>query len=196
MPFDPATIALQRDLLAKTSRQLDSDRRELARLPKNSRSKMAERLRPRVATNTAIVRDLAALIRSVEPAADVPVLDERAQWIADGRAVLDLLEANPNLPLNLATGLSISYHPMPGRDADDADKKAAVDAVAEQLGVEVTPSGPSSHYEAEILLGSARYGAVAVLSDYLARYDAVRSLGEAALAELDELEAAKAEVVR
>lgn len=64
--FDPATIALQRELLAKTSRQLDSDRRELSRLPKNSKSKMAEKLRPRVATNTAVVGDLAALIRFME----------------------------------------------------------------------------------------------------------------------------------
>lgn len=109
----------------------------------------------------------------------VPADPRRAQWIADARAVLDLLESNPELPLNLVSGPTISYYPL---NADnDAKSMAAVDAVAKSLGVAVMPPGPGSHYEAEIRFGSASYKAVAVLTDYRERRRAIERLGEAAL---------------
>lgn len=116
------------------------------------------------------------------PAPDVEVDPRRVQWIADARALIDFIEANPELPLNTHSGIGVSYHPMPG-DLDDADKKAAVDAVANMLGVAVTPPGPGSHYEVQKTFGSATYKAVAVLKDYSDRYYAIQELGEAALAD-------------
>jgi lipopolysaccharide biosynthesis protein len=103
----------------------------------------------------------------------------RAQWIADARAVLDLLESNPDLPLNLASGMTVNYYPL--GNVGDIEAMAAVDAVADTLGVAVTPPGPGSHYEAEIRLGSAAYKAIAVLKDYSNRRRAIERLGEAAL---------------
>ena len=103
----------------------------------------------------------------------------RDQWIADARAVLDLLESNPDLPLNLVSGVSVSYFPL--RSDDDTEAMAVVDAVADTLGVAVTPPGPGSHYEAEICFGSASYKAIAVLKDYRDRRAAIDRLGEAAL---------------
>ena len=63
----------------------------------------------------------------------------------------------------------------------DIEAMAAVDAVADTLGVAVTPPGPGSHYEAEICFGSASYKAIAVLTDYRERRRAIERLGEAAL---------------
>lgn len=103
----------------------------------------------------------------------------RAQWIADARAVLDLLESNPALPLNLVSGVTVGYYPL--GDVGDIEAMAAVDAVADILGVAVTPAGPGSHYEAEICFGSASYKAIAVLKDYRDRRAAIDRLGEAAL---------------
>lgn len=103
----------------------------------------------------------------------------RTQWIADARAVLDLLESNPDLPLNLASGMTVNYYPL--GNVGDIEAMAAVDAVADALGAAVTPPGPGSHYEAEICFGSASYKAIAVLKDYRDRRAAIDRLGEAAL---------------
>jgi hypothetical protein len=103
----------------------------------------------------------------------------RAQWIADARAVLDLLESNPELPLNLAVGLNINYYPLTAEG--DIEATAAVDAIADKLGVAVTPPGPGSHYEAKVRFGSASYKAVTVLKDYREKRDAIERLGKAAL---------------
>lgn len=119
----------------------------------------------------------------------------RAQWLADARALLDYLEANPDVPLNQYRGIEISHHPLPSAAVDDADKMAAVDIIADLLGTPVTtPSTPGSHYETEIRFGSASYRAVSVLKEYIDRHDAVQSLGEAALAEIEENKAVKAEM--
>lgn len=142
-------------------------------------------------------RDWCAGSRQLPAVEPKPVLDRRAQWIADARAVLNLLESNPDLPLNLASGLTVSYHPLRFNDPDDpadAEKKAAVDAVAAQLGVPVVGPDSGHHYEAQIHFGSAAYQAVAVLRDYREKDDAIQRFGKAALAELADIEAAKAEV--
>lgn len=64
--FDPATIQLQRELLTKTTRDVDRDRRLLDKQPKGSRSKMARTLRERIATGERVAADLGALIRFME----------------------------------------------------------------------------------------------------------------------------------
>lgn len=64
--FDPATIQLQRDALAKTERDLDRDRRLLDKQPQGSKSKMARTLRERIATGERVAADLGALIRFME----------------------------------------------------------------------------------------------------------------------------------
>lgn len=120
----------------------------------------------------------------------------RAQWIADARTLIDFIEANPELPLNTFMGLAISYHPMDVDSNDDDGKKGAVDAVADMLGVAVTPPGPGSHYEARKSFGSASYKAVGVLKDYSDRDRAIRELGNAALAEREAAEANNARVER
>lgn len=64
--FDPATIALQRELLDKTNRDVARDERLLAKQPTNSRSKLAAVLRERIATGKRIIHDLTGLIRFME----------------------------------------------------------------------------------------------------------------------------------
>ena len=110
----------------------------------------------------------------------------RAQWIADARALLDLLESNPELPLNLVCGLNVNYYPLEAKG--DAEAMAAVDAVADMLGVPVTPPGPGSHYEAGVRFGSASYKALAVLKDYQEEQAAIERLGRAVLAEVRKAE--------
>lgn len=108
---------------------------------------------------------------------------DRAQWIADARALIDFIEATPDLPLNPLRGIEVSYHPLPNVK-DDGRLMDAVDAVAELLGAPVTtPDMPGSHYETEIRFGSACYCAVAVLSAQYEEYQEIRRLGTAALAE-------------
>lgn len=119
----------------------------------------------------------------------------RAQIIADARAMLDFLEAHPDVPLNQFRGVEISNHPLPSSETDDADKMAAIDAIADLLGTPVTtPATPGSHYETEICFGSASYRAISVLKEYHEEYDAIQRYGQAALKEIKEIEAAKAEV--
>lgn len=66
MPFDAATIQLQRDLLDKTTNDVARDRRLLAKQPANSRSKMATTLRERIAEGQRVVGDLTGLIKFME----------------------------------------------------------------------------------------------------------------------------------
>lgn len=66
MPFDPATIQLQYELLGKTNRDLARDERLLAKQPKGSRSKMATGLRERIAQGQRVAGDLEALLRFME----------------------------------------------------------------------------------------------------------------------------------
>jgi hypothetical protein len=110
---------------------------------------------------------------------------DRAQWLADARALLDFIEANPAISLPPYHSIEISYHPIPQGDVDDAVKMAAIDEIADLLGVTVTtPDVPGSHYEARIYFGSASYKAAAVLKRERDKYDAVQRLGMEALAEL------------
>lgn len=64
--FDPATVQLQRDALAKTTADLDRDRRLLDKQPKGSRSKMATTLRERIRTGERVAHDLRGLIHFME----------------------------------------------------------------------------------------------------------------------------------
>lgn len=64
--FDPATIQLQRELLAKTTADTDRDRRLLDKQPRGSRSKMAATLRERIRTGERVAHDLRGLIPFME----------------------------------------------------------------------------------------------------------------------------------
>lgn len=64
--FDPATIQLQRDLLDKTTSDLARDERLLDKQPEGSKSKMATRLRERIATGKRVAFDLRGLITFME----------------------------------------------------------------------------------------------------------------------------------
>jgi hypothetical protein len=120
---------------------------------------------------------------------------DRAQWLADARALLDFIEANPDLPVPSYHSIEISYHPIPQANVSDADKMAAIDEIADLLGATVTtPDMPGSHYEAQIRFGSASYRAVAVLKRERDEYSATQKLGKEALAELRECDQARAEV--
>jgi hypothetical protein len=99
----------------------------------------------------------------------------RAQWIADARAMLDMLEANPDVPIS-----TFRVAAYAGTGSDDTDREA-VDAVAEILGVEAVVPKRSSHYQAAITIGSALYEFTAVPSSSMRRYHRVNELGEAAL---------------
>lgn len=57
----------------------------------------------------------------------------RAQWIADARAVLDLLESNPDLPLNLVSGVTVGYYPL--GDVGDIEAMAAAPTVADMRAI-------------------------------------------------------------
>lgn len=84
--FDPATIQLQRDALAKTNSDLDRDQRLLAKLPEGSRSKMAVRLRERIAEAERVIRDLQRLIDFMQGVNQLqPEQDEMT--VADMRAI-------------------------------------------------------------------------------------------------------------
>lgn len=79
-----------------------------------------------------------------------PEVAERAARLADARALLDRLEA-AGVPIG-----ALSMHYFPRRGSLD-DQVAEVDRIAELLGV--TPVH-DVHYEAEIKIGQAEYGAV------------------------------------
>lgn len=118
---------------------------------------------------------------------------DRAQWLADARALLDYIEAN-DVPVHTHAGLEIMYHPLAG-EAPDAERLAALHEIAQQIGAEVVPpSGPGRHHIARVSIGHASYEAVVVLRETHDRADAIRRLGEAALAEQEEVDAAVREV--
>lgn len=180
MPFDPATVRLLSELLRDTNAQHKRDLTQRTKLPTNSKSKMAQRLDSRIGEAVRVARDLDRLLGGQE--ANPPQLGRRAQWLADGRALLDFIEANPDLPQNQYSGIEVRYHAL--LDDDDDEAMAAVDAIAKQLGTPVTtPDMPGSHYETEIRFGSASYRAIAVLKAWRERRAAIDRLGEAALAE-------------
>lgn len=113
---------------------------------------------------------------------------DRAQWLADARALLDLIEANPGLPVGT---FRIPAYPNTG--ADDTDREF-VDAAAAILGVEPITTPHGGHYEARVFIGHALYEVTAVPSARMRRYHEVNRLGEAALAEIEEADGADAEV--
>jgi hypothetical protein len=100
----------------------------------------------------------------------------RAQWLADARAMLDMLEANPDLPIG-----TFRIPAYAGTGSDDTDREA-VDAVAKTLGIEAVVPPRSRHYQAAIAIGSALYEFTAVPTASMHRYHRVNKLGEAALA--------------
>ena len=100
----------------------------------------------------------------------------RTQWIADARAMLDMLEANPDVPIGT---FRIPAYAETG--SDDTDRKA-VDTVAKILGVEAVVPPRSRHYQAAVTIGSAVYEFTAVPTAAMHRYYRVNELGEAALA--------------
>ena len=101
----------------------------------------------------------------------------RAQWLADARALLDFIEANPDLPVNTFRIAASIYN------GTDEENRAAVDAVAAILAVEPTTSRHGGHYNAAIEIGSAVYEAYMVPDRTMRRYHQVQDLGEAALTE-------------
>lgn len=111
---------------------------------------------------------------------------DRAQWLADARALLDFIEANPELPVPEYSSVEISYHPMP-YDQSDAEKRAAIDAVANMLGAEVQAG---VHYEVGISFGSASYRAVAVMEKERKEWDKTLRI-RASLAETGATEAVR-----
>lgn len=101
----------------------------------------------------------------------------RAKWIADARALIDLLEANPALPLGT---LRIAVHPRTGADLTDRE---VVDNAAALLGIEAVTTPPRNHHTATLHIGRAEYGVVHVPTAAMDRHHEVFRLGEAALAE-------------
>jgi hypothetical protein len=100
---------------------------------------------------------------------------DRAQWLADARALLDLIEANPDLPVG---GFRIAAYANTGND--DTDREF-VDATAEVLGTEPETSPYGRHYQAHVTIGHAMYEVTAIPSAAMRRYSDVQRLGKAAL---------------
>lgn len=96
---------------------------------------------------------------------------ERARFIADARAVLDMLEANPNVPLPWRF---LGQYAVAGTDAE---KCAEVDRIAAILGVEPETRANGGHYAAEVRFGSNGYVALAITDAHMARFHEESRLG-------------------
>ena len=116
---------------------------------------------------------------------------DRAQWLADARAMLNMLEDRPEIPLPPG-GLNIRYSASV-YTADDNAARACVAAAAAAFAVDATTS-PYNHYRATYTSGLATYEIYMVPAAEMARYDRRNELGEAALAEAEAVEQAVREV--
>jgi len=115
---------------------------------------------------------------------------DRAQWLADARALLDLIEANPEIPLPPFRGLEISHHPSTLSTEDN--RRAKLDRIAAVLGAEVT--GEDGRYQTTVSMGSAQYRAVVHTDASQHEWQEQLRLGAEALAELRKCDQARAEV--
>lgn len=103
-------------------------------------------------------------------------LKGREKWLADARAMLDLIETTPELPVgNFEIVVSVL------RDDGDDEERAAVDRAAALLGVEAACPPRSTHYQAEKYIGGARYRAYMVPAEDMRDYYARLELGQTAL---------------
>jgi hypothetical protein len=89
----------------------------------------------------------------------------RPAFITGLRALADLLEARPDIPIPRSTVVHHFVH-----DTQDADMHAELHRLAALLGSHV--DGDGGHYTTSLCLGPIEYRAVAILAESRARYDA------------------------
>ncbi|MGP3961905.1 hypothetical protein ACTWPT_38515 [Nonomuraea sp. 3N208] len=92
-------------------------------------------------------------------------MHSRPAFIAGLRALAELLEARPDIPIPRST---VVHHFV--RDAQDAEMRAEIHRMAALLGSHV--DGKAGHYTTSLYLGPIEYRAVAILAESRARYDA------------------------
>lgn len=176
----PETVRLLRKALDDTNAQHKTDLARLAKMHIESKSLMAERLRNRIAASIPVMRDLERILPPMHDAGTPPIAepDAHAQWIANGRALLDLLETNPDLPLG---NLRVAVHS--GAGGDDNAGREFVDAAAKALGKKPSTTSCGDHYSVGVTLGNAEYEVVHVPSAAMWRHHEINRLGKAAFAE-------------
>lgn len=114
--------------------------------------------------------------------------DDRAERIANLRALADFLESMPSVPLPRYTfDLSLS---VGAGDEDDAENIAEIARLAVLFGVEPTQNEDGTHHRAALRIGHLTYTASTVTRAAMDRHTTVRRLGEAALAAVEQEAAA------
>lgn len=108
-------------------------------------------------------------------------MSDRAQRIADARALLDWLEASPDVPIARYWEIQVSYHVTNEEGITDRSGRARVRDLAEQIGGEYEVSGGSHHYAIK-RFGTAVYQASYIESGWRAEQDDIERLGREAVA--------------
>lgn len=108
-------------------------------------------------------------------------MTDRAQKIADARALLDWLDANPDVPLTSNDIIQASYFVTNESDHTDESGEARIRALVEQIGGEYELSSGTHHY-ARRRFGTAAYQASYITSQAYADHNERERLGREALA--------------
>ncbi|WP_242890129.1 hypothetical protein [Actinomadura litoris] len=95
--------------------------------------------------------------------------EKRAACIRGLRDLADFLESHPYLPMPVCVRVG------PLVVGDDDQQRAAVDRIANVLGVEPVSNADDTHYEAERSFGPVAYEATAIRASRMAAYDALMS---------------------
>lgn len=99
----------------------------------------------------------------------------REEFIQALQDLADYLTANPDVPVpKYSSEISV----IPDGDSDET-KRAAVDAIAAQLGVEARMHGAA--YLCELRFGPIQYRAFTHTAQHMADWDATLRIGKAAL---------------
>ncbi len=96
---------------------------------------------------------------------NVPNDTTRSEILADYRALLDFLDAHPDVPVRRN---DLNSYPLGGNDATGLPE---LHRIAAALGVEVTHNAQRSHFYAIRTFGRVSYQAAYVTDAYMAEYD-------------------------
>lgn len=94
--------------------------------------------------------------RAEESAVQVAGQLERRELLADLRAMVTYLEANPHLPVGEMASVELTYYP----EGCDGHKEGEVLRLADRMGV--APQREGTHFVCEKRSGQARYRVVAI----------------------------------